>query len=166
MIWAHEPASPRNRPAREVRGPKVGGWEAPGLQKVKSQHSAGCGLSCNQEMSGSPRLQVHADAAQGFGWCWLWGSGSVREASTRENRGRATERVWHSGSRSGGCFRTGKVQSVESSVQVGQPLCTPLCTQSSIYLVLLNLLYPPEQPCEGRDCVFTEELGNLTRPCG
>ena len=74
MIWAHEPASPGNRPAREVRG-----WEAPGLQKVKSQHSAGCGLSCNQEMSGSPRLQVHADATQGSGWCRLWGSGSVRE---------------------------------------------------------------------------------------
>ena len=57
----------------------------------------------------------------------LQGSGvqaqSGREASTREKRGWATERVWHSGSRSGGCFRTGKVQSVELSVQVGQPLC-------------------------------------------
>ena len=46
MIWAHEPASPGNRPAREVRG-----WEAPGLQKVKSQHSAGCGLSCNHQVA-------------------------------------------------------------------------------------------------------------------
>ena len=44
------------------------------------------------------------------------GSGSVREASTREKRGLATERVWHSGSRSEGYFRTGKVQSVELSV--------------------------------------------------
>ena len=46
-------------------------------------------------------------------------------------------------------------------------LCVPRCALSpSIYLVLLNLLYPPEQACEGRDCVFTEELGNLTRPRG